>query len=267
LQLYKQKTEKVNCVREILVTLATRLQPDITATLKQLFDMHVKQQGDLSQQLYRFFKESEEALGGDNSIILKLLKCLNLDIVFPAIHHIRSQLYTELPYKDLPNSWTTYLMFANQTKKSDCNTIVITHRKKERAHDPLPQNYFQFEWVVIFTFNRNMSNFKQVDVRIVDYTFHEQTSPATRQLVQRALTRLYKPGVQDTTGAVVNPQELVQTIISKLLECNPPIQAYHSNFPHSLQLTELLITLSKYLKQNKDKNEWELPDLIKIGYF
>jgi len=117
--------------------------------------------------------------------------------------------------------------------------------------------------VISFVFERDFSRFKEVEMRVVDYQFHPETSEETKNLVHESLTTLYDPGFRSHTKAFLSPMELLKMAIERL-ERMQSIQAHHPNLPHSLPLTDLLTNLASSMK--REEGSWKIPEVVEIKF-
>ena len=99
--------------REILTILASKLKdkPMIEA-IDSKFSEFVKPNGDLSEQLLQFFGSGAFEEG---SPTVKVLKCINQEIVYPAVMVLRNLMYEKFPYKDVKGGWRVVISLGEKT--------------------------------------------------------------------------------------------------------------------------------------------------------
>ena len=124
--------------------------------------------------------------------------------------------------------------------------VSVLHRKMEQAYSPDPKEQFQFEWIVEFVLNRELT-IKEVHMGVVDFSFGPQTSDETKSHVLSCLKPFLRPSAFQTQAAAVPAHDLIDIAIKKLEEAEvlakTLLSAYHPNMPHSIDLRSLLLAL------------------------
>ena len=124
--------------------------------------------------------------------------------------------------------------------------VSILHRKMEQAYSPDLKDQFQFEWIVEFVLNREMT-IKDVHMGVVDFSFGPQTSDETKSHVLSCLKPFLRPSTFQTQAAAVPAHDLIDIAIKKLEEAETLaktlLSAYHPNMPHSIDLRSLMLAL------------------------
>lgn len=124
--------------------------------------------------------------------------------------------------------------------------VSILHRKMEQAYSPDLKDQFQFEWIVEFVLNREMT-IKDVHMGVVDFSFGPQTSDETKSHVLSCLKPFLRPSTFQTQAAAVPAHDLIDIAIKKLEEAEALaktlLSAYHPNMPHSIDLRSLMLAL------------------------
>mmetsp|Transcript_1789 Transcript_1789/g.1969 ORF Transcript_1789/g.1969 Transcript_1789/m.1969 type:complete len:607 (-) Transcript_1789:210-2030(-) len=258
-------------IKDVLVFLSSRLGPPETVPIVQkVLENSLTpstKDGEMCQVLNTCLLELQQQLKANGIInppVLRIVKTFNHHVIEPSALVLREAIYEKLPYKEVKGSWFLYLMLDHPYDENGLSrdALTLTHRKREQAISTNPGDYFQFEWVVTFKFNRDYDGFDLVNTSIVDYVFHEYTSPETRLLVKETLDPFFRAGSTEYTKTTMQVDELINCCINRLLACSPSIQTYHPNMSHSLPLAELLISLSSSLK--KDGAQWSLPPVITL---
>jgi len=104
-QLYSDPEQKLTgpaSVRNILQVLAKSLQdaPVLKACAK--LNEFIKETGDVGEHLLKFFQLPEFAANGP---VVKVLKCISQEMIYPAVQTLRNMLYEKYPYKDVKGTW------------------------------------------------------------------------------------------------------------------------------------------------------------------
>ena len=81
----------------------------------------------MSEQLSSFFASGPFT---DHSPVVKVLKCINQEIIYPAVMSIRSQLYEKFPYKDVKSGWRVSIVLDNDNIWSDFFLLFSFFHKK-----------------------------------------------------------------------------------------------------------------------------------------
>lgn len=89
--------------RDILLILATKLGDQaVVEAINTKYSEFVKPNGDLSEQLLQLFGCGAFV---EQSPTVKVLKCINQEIVYPAVMVLRKIMYDKFPYKDVKGGW------------------------------------------------------------------------------------------------------------------------------------------------------------------
>jgi len=94
--------------------------------------------------------------------LISVLKCFQMDILIPAMLILRESIYTKgFPFKEVRGFWKIRIEITG-------SNVIVTHLRKEQSHDRTPENYFEFDWSLVLTFDKTMSKF-DVDILITDW--------------------------------------------------------------------------------------------------
>jgi len=112
-----------------------------------------------------------------------ILKCYQLTLLTPIMLKLRSSIYSALPYKEVKGFWHVVI----EIEKS---RLIFSHKRKEQSNKHDLEDYFEFDWVVDFIFNKNYTDF-DVEFSIMNWAF----APQTKLEWQSSLVQLIKPYV------------------------------------------------------------------------
>lgn len=107
-----------------------------------------------------------------SSVMSKVLRCIDVYILTPAILKLRNVIYEKLPYV----TKTTHISEIEIKKKR----ITIINERTEKAHTNDPANYFEFTWRLTLTFTKDMENILKSEIHIVDWNFSHQSGSEIR---------------------------------------------------------------------------------------
>jgi len=146
--------------KEILVILIKRIDDsslgEVEAKCNEMFingEKSVDDTGDLEE----FFED----IGGEESRLIKFLKCCTQAAIAPAIMEIKQCLTRQYLTKEVPHSWHVIIEF-------DKNIIKVKSTKQEQCI----KNHYRFEWQVLFIFDLESLQCKNIELLVIDLMFH-----------------------------------------------------------------------------------------------
>jgi len=120
--------------------------------------------------------------------LVRFLKCIHQDMIFPAVYALRFLLYEKLPYKDVKGQWSVAVGIG----KSHC---FVSHTKREQSHSA--DNWFSFEWKLTIRFSGLVQN-PVASLLVTDYDFNDTTSLECRRALPILLKPFLDPGIAYT---------------------------------------------------------------------
>jgi len=261
--LYQAKDNPVNeNVLEFLKVLASLINngPEliklIESNFKVITNTTKKETSDTKQEMLAIFCS---ALLEISIPLTNIIKCIQQEMIFPGFMKFRDAFYEFLPFKDIRGSYTVSIQVNDENVK-------IIHSKREQSHDSSPQSYYEFSWILIIVLDRKNYQITDIEHKIIDYSFHDDTSKDVMNLVRKYL----KPFISNYTSvlrstrslsvyqAPVNfvlfsPQEIVNLAIDSLYRLPPNfiVHADHSKLPNTVSIIDLLKCLQKNSKSKR----------------
>lgn len=107
-------------LKEILISLCKYLSPKILPSLEHALERYIKPTGDMSEQLAKIL--NDEAVIPEDSRLASVLKCVNANIVYPAIDMMHQGLYDRLKFKDVRGTWNVHITFGPSIRGRSTNT-------------------------------------------------------------------------------------------------------------------------------------------------
>jgi len=123
----------------------------------------------------------------DSSPFTGVLKCINQDIIVPAVSVLRYIFFTvELNYFEIRGRWKVLV-------ESFDDKIVVTNKRWERS---APEG-FNFKWEVSFVLNKQCTELLNTSISVsnIEYTVEGVTDEEKGQLLE-LLKDLYRPKVK-----------------------------------------------------------------------
>lgn len=102
-----------------------------------------------------------------SSVLCKVLRCIDVYILTPAILKLRGVIYEKIPYV----TKSTHISDIEIKKKR----ITIVNERTEKAHTNDPTNYFEFTWRLTLTLTKDMDKILKSEIHIVDWNFSSQS--------------------------------------------------------------------------------------------
>jgi len=176
---------RAELVQRLLIAISGSLNDhdSVTAEKEKYFEfVDDSGKGDISQQLLRFLVE---ALSGE-SLTVKVLKACHQKIVFPGFYHVKSRLFSHLPFKDMRGTWSMSIHLLE-------NHFEVRHRKSQVSQPPKGSppddlgDEFNFEWELRMDFNLEMSEMIDVDVRVVGINYRDDVSEDRRSVIENTI--------------------------------------------------------------------------------
>jgi len=170
--------------KEILVILIKRIDDsslgEVEAKCNEMFingEKSVDDTGDLEE----FFED----IGGEESRLIKFLKCCTQAAIAPAIMEIKQCLTRQYLTKEVPHSWHVTIEF-------DKNIIKVKSTKQEQCI----KNHYRFEWQVLFIFDLESLQCKNIELLVIDLMFHRlcHGKEKPKKLVIKKLLDKYASG-------------------------------------------------------------------------
>lgn len=88
--------------------------------------------------------------------MVKLLKCINQEMLSPGVMNLRATIYEKFPFKDIKGGWSVVIMISEKEYR-------VTHVKKEQSYETKDEGQFTFEWIVDIPFKKSdLENFAPV---------------------------------------------------------------------------------------------------------
>jgi len=157
----------VDSIRSVLVCLANHLDGyQLASSIESSFSNFFVGGADVAEEFLRLLTSG---IIPANSRTMSIIKCLHSDMVFPGYLKLRNAFYEKYPFRDVKNTWHVQVKIHQSLK-----TASVALSKRERTHSEVPSDYFEFCWVLMLSFNPELSSFTS-DLRIIDYAWHEQT--------------------------------------------------------------------------------------------
>jgi hypothetical protein len=122
----------------------------------------------------------DEVMGGDNSSVIRVLKCANQSAISPAIVELKLVLGTspQNMTKDVKNGW----IFEFHLKEE--NLVVISRKKEINI-----RGLFAFEWILVFTFERSTWKCTSLHLSVTDLMFNVSCPDDKRKEIQQLLSK------------------------------------------------------------------------------
>jgi hypothetical protein len=145
-------------------------------------------QGTAATTLQAFI---DDIMGGDNSSVIRVLKCANQSAISPAIVELKMALGTspQNMTKDVKNGWIFEFHFKEE------NLIVISRKKEINI-----RGLFAFEWMLVFTFERSTWKCISLQLSISDLMFNASCSAEKKTEVQQLLSKYCSKSVLETSN-------------------------------------------------------------------
>lgn len=272
-------------LKEILLTLCKFLSPKILPQLEHALERHIKPTGDMSEQLAKII--IEESIIPEDSKLASILKCVNANIVYPAIDLLHKGLYDKVRFKDIRGTWNVHITLGPNIRGRSANTtsvekvvgndlfiepltlietstneklhlpediddvqyryVNILHRKCEQSYSSDPKEFFSFEWVLSITLDRELSNINEVVFGIVDFNFSPHTTEETKQNVIQHIKPYLRPSTLSEASVSVDSNSLLDAAIKKI-EVLEKQQHLLNAYHHSMPHSLPLSVLLKSLK-------------------
>jgi hypothetical protein len=172
-------------VQRLLIAISGSLDDhDSVSALKEKYFSYIEEsgKGDISQQLLRFLVESLSSEG----LTIKILKACHQKIVFPGFYHVKSRLFSHLPFKDMRGTWSMSIHLLE-------NHFEVRHRKAQVSQPPKGSppddlgDEFNFEWELRMDFDLTMSQMLEVDVRVVTINYRDDVSQDRRTQIENTI--------------------------------------------------------------------------------
>eukprot|EP01129_Flabellula_baltica_P011843 TRINITY_DN5254_c0_g2_i1.p1 TRINITY_DN5254_c0_g2~~TRINITY_DN5254_c0_g2_i1.p1 ORF type:complete len:344 (+),score=66.81 TRINITY_DN5254_c0_g2_i1:48-1034(+) len=161
---------------ELLACFGNKLGLDVHE-LRNTFDEYMREDEDYNTCLKEFFING---LGPNNGII-GILKCLNQDIIVPAVTVLRFSFFTaQLIYFEIRGKWEISVQFHEEN-------VTITHTRWERSQ---PECYC-FSWRVSFEMNRPCTKVLDTSLCVPEVIFQDDPPPQeTKEKLMEAISDL-----------------------------------------------------------------------------
>jgi hypothetical protein len=263
--------------RRILQTLAAVVQPDLIPWLSQLFEEHVKQEGDLAEQLGRVFNNVPA-----DCRLLRLFRLLCADQLSPCVLRMKRVVAPVVGYRSEKKSHKVHVMLVlrdvqtspvpstesstgagrmlppldgdkmpnNQaqiplSKEGNLAYVVVTHRKREISIKSSATDVFRFEWVLTLKARGLLEEMLSSDFRVINVEYEDETMPEVKNQVTEILSPYFAPKQIVDTLFRTSAEE----ILASLIESVPnSVQCYRPGWPFSIPASELLQRLRSELK-------------------
>ena len=137
------------------------------------------QKSDTAGALQRFLADT--SVVDPDSGWARVLKCVQQEMVAPAVVALRESVYEEQKYRDVRGTWKISCVFMR-------DSVIVRHRKWEQTQDYDEKNFFKFQWQLELTFDREMRELLSATVAVIKLEFGPVTTLATIQRI-RALLR------------------------------------------------------------------------------
>jgi hypothetical protein len=130
-------------------------------------------------------RELLEALGGDNSLVVRSLKLVNQGVVLYALESLRALMPqgTDLLTKDVrgPNGWLVHI--------DVFESFRIRHVRKEQSLDSFGDatNHFEYEFEISATLDRQLKDVHATWLRVNEVTLASTMDPSRRATLEKAL--------------------------------------------------------------------------------
>jgi len=122
------------------------------------------------------------SLGEDNGIV-GVLKCINQDIIVPAVTFLKFTLFmAKLNYFEIRGKWEIVIEFKD-------DGITITNRRWERSHPEL----FNFCWEITFFLNKEATALQNTKIEITDIEFVKEIPDEEKSKYITLLNQVNKP--------------------------------------------------------------------------
>jgi hypothetical protein len=131
------------------------------------FDIFQNADGEVSLQLEQWMKSWVGKYEDHQPNWLRVARCINQAIVFPAVFHMKKLLTDKYAYKDSKGSWKVRVSILNK------DTIEIHHRKGEKSQLTGAQDNFSFSWSITFRLDLALNDI-DVSISIIDYIFDKE---------------------------------------------------------------------------------------------
>ena len=142
---------------------------------------------------------------------VKILKCINQEMLSPGVMALRGSIYEKFPFKDIKGGWEVIITISEKEYR-------VTHIKKEQSYDVRDEARFTFEWIVDIPFKKSdLESFKPV-MTLSDYFVNKRFPLAAR----KELLDLLLP--------VMNSQEMFKRLIFRRPIANTNIEADYVSF-------------------------------------
>jgi len=171
-------------IQNVIETVANRLEDDATqARISKGLDDMVSELGptfDIELTLEEAFKKYI----GIDSKTGRIFRATNQSILFPAILHLRQQVYGEEVgmTKDVrrPDGWVIKIQLG------DANFVTHTRWEQSIAEPGSPE-FFEVQWEIRLSFDKAMSDVKAVFLRIMDLKFSDSMSKERKETLKNIL--------------------------------------------------------------------------------
>ncbi len=168
-------------ILDILLTLANATESEELIKKMKLESPNYFQSSnpntDVSKRLLEFLQE----VVGEDSKLVKILKCCNQSTIAPAVIRLKSAASTHCPYKvrsqnsftfqDVRAGWKIYISITRQD-------VHIFHKKWERSFE---DESFQFRWEFGMIFDAGMDHLQSVSLKITELHFGPKDTEDKKQ--------------------------------------------------------------------------------------
>lgn len=264
--------------KRILQLLALVTQPDLIQTLHDLFEEHVKSEGDLAEQLGRVF-----AGISPESQLIRLFRLLCADQLSPCVLRMKRVVAPVVSYRSEKKSHRVHVMLVlrdvaaptlsprnsaggrllpplvtalaseSTTKSAPLEPklayVVVTHRKREISIKSSATDVFRFEWVLTLKARGMLEEMLSADFRVINVEYEEETAATVKNQVNEILSPYYAPKhIVDTLF-----RTSAEEILASLIDAVPnSVQCYRPEWPFSIPANDMLQRLRAEL--HKDTN-------------
>jgi len=171
-------------IANVIETVANRLEDDATqAKISKGLDDIVSELGS-SFDIELTLEEAFKKFIGLDSKTGRIFRATNQSILFPAILHLRQQVYGEEVgmTKDVrrPDGWVIKIQLG------DANFVTHTRWEQSIAEPGSPE-FFEVQWEIRLSFDKAMSDVKAVFLRIMDLKFSDSMSKERKETLKNIL--------------------------------------------------------------------------------
>jgi len=93
---------------------------------------------------------------------------------------LRNAFYDPFPWKDIKEAWKVDIVVS-------AKEISVVHSSKACAHNPNPEQYFEFDWQLSLLFNRYMTKM-DAKTEITDWRWNEKTAKDLKRVIEKAFS-------------------------------------------------------------------------------